>query len=61
MDVEECVEIMEKLRETYSSFALRENIKESNFNRLKNILLQLEMSIGSMRKSIVKAENKKNI
>jgi len=59
MNIEECVEMMEKLRELYSSFALRESVKENNFNKLKNVLLQIEMSVVSMRKSIVEAEKKK--
>jgi hypothetical protein len=59
MNIEECVEMMEKLRQTYSSFAMRESVKENNFNKLKNVLLQIEMNVVSMRKSIVKAEKKK--
>jgi hypothetical protein len=59
MNIEECVEMMEKLRQTYSSFAMRESVKENNFNKLKNVLVQIEMNVVSMRKSIVEAEKKK--
>jgi len=58
MDIEQCVEMMTSLRDTYTKFALSGNIKEDDVYKLKNVLIEIELSMVSIRKSVSILETK---
>ena len=54
MTPEQCLEIMENLRNAYNNFSNSNNITYENKIKLKNILMQIELCMISMRKSVDK-------
>ncbi len=58
MNIDQCVEMMESLRDTYAQIAGSGDIKERQVYKLKNTLMQLELSMISMRKNVAILEKK---
>ena len=58
MNIDQCVEMIESLRDTYSQIANTGEIKESQVYKLKNTLIQMELSMISMRKNVAILEKK---
>ena len=58
MNIDQCVEMMESLRDTYTQIAGSGEIKERTVNKLKNTLMQMELSMISMRKNVAVLEKK---
>ena len=58
MNIDQCVEMMESLRDTYSQIMNSGEIKERQVYKLKNTLMQLELSMISMRKNVATLEKK---
>jgi hypothetical protein len=54
MTPEQCLEIMENLRNAYNNFSNSNNTTYENKIKLKNILMQIELCMISMRKSVDK-------
>ena len=58
MNIDQCVEMMESLRDTYRQIAVSGEVKEAKVYKLKNTLMQIELSMVSMRKNVAKLEKK---
>ena len=58
MNIDQCVEMMESLRDTYAQIAGSGDIKERQVYKLKNTLMLLELSMISMRKNVAILEKK---
>ena len=58
MNIDQCVEMIESLRDTYTQIAGSGEIKERQVYKLKNTLMQLELSMISMRKNVSALEKK---
>ena len=58
MNIDQCVEMIESLRDTYTQIAVSGKIKEAQVYKLKNTLMQLELSMISMRKNVAILEKK---
>ena len=58
MDIGQCVEMMESLRDTYTRFATSGGIKEREVYKLKNVLSEIELCMISMRKNVTILEKK---
>lgn len=58
MNIDQCVGMMESLRDTYRQIAESGEIKEDKVYKLKNTLMQIELSMVSMRKNVAKLEKK---
>ena len=58
MNIDQCVEMIESLRDTYTQIAGSGEIKERQVYKLKNTLMQLELSMISMRKNVAILEKK---
>lgn len=58
MNIDQCVEMIESLRDTYTQIAGSGEIKERQVYKLKNTLMQLELSMISMRKNVATLEKK---
>jgi len=58
MNIDQCVEMMESLRDTYTRIAGSGEIKERQVYKLKNTLMQMELSMISMRKNVAILEKK---
>ena len=54
MDFEQCVEMMEHLRDSYKQMSSSNNISISDIRKVKHILTQLELSMISIRNSVDK-------
>jgi hypothetical protein len=54
MTPDQCLEIMENLRNAYNNFSNSNNTTYENKIKLKNILMQIELCMISMRKSVDK-------
>jgi hypothetical protein len=52
MTPEQCVEMMEALRDAFSRVSLSKNTPQSEILKLKNTLMLIEMSVISMRYSM---------
>ena len=58
MNIDQCVEMMDSLRDTYAQISGSVDIKERQVYKLKNTLMQLELSMISMRKNVAILEKK---
>jgi len=58
MNIDQCVEMIESLRDTYTQIAVSGKIKEAQVYKLKNTLMQMELSMISMRKNVAALEKK---
>ena len=58
MNIDQCVEMIESLRDTYTQIAGSVEIKERTVYKLKNTLIQMELSMISMRKNVATLEKK---
>lgn len=58
MNIDQCVEMMESLRDTYTQIAGSGEIKERQVYKLKNVLMQIDLSMISMRRSVTILEKK---
>ena len=58
MNIDQCVEMIESLRDTYTQIAGSGEIKERQVYKLKNTVMQLELSMISMRKNVAILEKK---
>ena len=45
MNIDQCVEMMESLRDTYTQIAGSGEIKERQVYKLKNVLMQIDLSM----------------
>jgi hypothetical protein len=54
MTPEECLEMMEALRDAYNNVSSSTNTAKEQKIQLKNILMQIELCLISMRKSVDK-------
>ena len=58
MNIDQCVEMMESLRDKYNQIAGSGEIKEAQVYKLKNVLMQIDLSMISMRKNVAALEKK---
>ena len=49
MNIDQCVEMMESLRDKYNQIAGSGEIKEREVYKLKNVLMQIDLSMISMK------------
>ena len=54
MTPDQCLEMMEALRDAYNRVSTSPNTAKEEKNKLKNILMQIELCMISMRKSVDK-------
>ena len=58
MDIEQCIEMINALRDTYKGMVSAGNIKKGDINRLKHTITEIELAMISMRKSVQELEIK---
>jgi hypothetical protein len=58
MNIDQCVEMMESLRDKYNQIAGSGEIKEREVYKLKNVLMQIDLSMISMRRNVTILEKK---
>lgn len=60
MDLDQCVEVIEALREAYKKTAKSPVNKEKYF-KMKHVVTQMELNVASMKKSLKTMEENNNI
>ncbi len=58
MDIDQCIEMINALRDTYKGMVSAGNIKKGDINRLKHTITEFELAMISMRKSVQELEIK---